>query len=348
MPAALKDRPKRARLTKVVVEKLEDKEVQEFAWNGMRRFLTAEQAAELVLRPMGVAPEGCHQLECAEGPYNEWGKWEKPKSGGVKWFMECAKCGKKAGESSRWGALMRTACDAPVLGWNQERQEMEIMVDSSLHECRRCGLQCPHGHVGTASRAGCPVHVATLAGTPREEATRWQRKWVAIQGLWGKAAYGQEGGEVHPLAGAPASLQPVQGNIPPPPLLPPVRGPEREEGRDGDAPGGAAVGWNRLLRYNSHMAVDLVGGLVCLRCGDTAGRAALRQRWLGAPCREELRPAAMPRRVIAALNLQPNEWRSRLSPPKAARVTALLDSEVGGATGTVGRAGVLRWQHRGM
>ena len=140
MPAALKDRPKKARLTKMVVDKPEDKEVQDFAWNGMRRFLTAEQAAELVLRPMGVAPEGCHQLECAEGPYNECGTWEKPKSGGVKWFMECVKCGKKAGDSSRWGALMRTACGAPVLGWNEERHVMENMVDSNLHECRRCGL----------------------------------------------------------------------------------------------------------------------------------------------------------------------------------------------------------------
>ena len=128
----------------------------------------------------------------------------------------------------------------------------------------------------------------------------------------------------------------------------PQRGPGGEAGRERDAPGGAAVGWNRLLRYNTHMAVDLVGGLVCLRCGDTAGRASLRQRWLGAPCREELRPAAMPRRVISALNLQPNAWRSRLSPPKAERVSALLVSEVGGATGAVGGAGMLRWQHLGM
>ena len=116
-----------------------------------------------------------------------------------------------------------------------------------------------------------------------------------------------------------------------------------------EAPGRVeAGGWNRLLRYNTHQAVELVGGLVCLRCGETAGRASLRQRWLGTPCWEELRPAAMPRRVIAALSLQPNEWRTRLSPPKAERVTALLDSEVGRATGAVGRAGVLRWQHLGM
>ena len=84
MPAALKDRPKKARLTKMVVEKPEDRELSEFAWNGMRRFLSAEQAAELVLRPMGVAPAGCHQLECAEGPFTEWGKWDKLKSGGVR------------------------------------------------------------------------------------------------------------------------------------------------------------------------------------------------------------------------------------------------------------------------
>ena len=90
VPAALKDRPKKARLTKLVVERLKDKEVQEFAWNGKRRFRTADQAAELVLRPMGVASAGCHQLGCAEGPYNEWGKWDKPKSGGVRWLMECA------------------------------------------------------------------------------------------------------------------------------------------------------------------------------------------------------------------------------------------------------------------
>ncbi len=109
-----------------------------------------------------------------------------------------------------------------------------------------------------------------------------------------------------------------------------------------------AGGWNRLQRYNTHLAVELVGGLVCLRCGEAAGRVSLRQKWLGAPCWEELRPAAMPRRVMAALSLQPNEWRTRLSPPKAMRVTAVLDYEVGGATRAVGRAGVLRWQHLGM
>ena len=149
-----------------------------------------------------------------------------------------------------WGQQQMGCADAhclwcPSVGWNQERHDMENMADSSLHECRRCGLQCPHDHVGTASRAGCPVYVATLAGNPRDEATRWQRKWVAIQGLWGKAAYGQEGGEVFPPADAQAPMQPLQANIPPPPPLPPDAGQEREEGVVGEAPGGVAVGWNR-------------------------------------------------------------------------------------------------------
>ena len=80
-----------------MVERPAARELSEFAWNGMKRFLSSEQAAELVLRPMGVAQAGYR----AEGPYTEWGEWDKPRSGGVRWLMECVKCGKKAGDSSR-------------------------------------------------------------------------------------------------------------------------------------------------------------------------------------------------------------------------------------------------------
>jgi hypothetical protein len=244
---------------------------------------------------------------------------------------------------------MRTTCGVPALSWTGECHELGSMENSTLHECSRCGLQCPHDHVATASRARCPVHVAHLAGNPWQAATRWQRQWVALQGLWGRAAYGQEGGPGSAPVEAPPLPAPGQVEAPEPPGLPPEgSGPEAEPLDAGIPAVGMASGWNRLARYHTHMATELVGGLVCLRCGEAAGRVSLHTRWLGAPCREELRPEAMPRRVIAALRLQPTEWRSRLSPPKALRVAALVDSEVERSTGAVGSAGVLRWQHLGM
>jgi hypothetical protein len=176
LPAALKEKTQKGEAHQVGGGKAGRTRMSEFAWNGMRRFLSAEQAAELVLRPKGMAPEGCHQLGGAAGPYKEWGTWEKPKSGGVRWLMGCAKCGNKAHDSSRWGELMRTACGVPALNWYSEHHDLASMAGSTLHECSRCGLQCPHDHAATTARSKCPVQVASLAGNPRPEATRWQGK----------------------------------------------------------------------------------------------------------------------------------------------------------------------------
>ena len=86
--------------------------------------------------------------------------------------------------------------------------------------------------------------------------------------------------------------------------------------------------------------------MVCLRCGGTAGRATQVQRWLGAPCSEEMSTAAMPEKVIAAFGLQTKEWRASLSAPKAERVVRLLVEAGGAASG--GATRVLRWKHLGL
>jgi hypothetical protein len=302
LPAALRQRTKTRRVAAIPAadEAQALGGLAAFACVQAREALPVAVAAAMVVGACGRPPDGCHHLQAATGPHLEWGKWNKPTNGVMQFTMHCSKCGKSAHNSTRWGLLMRTNCGAHNIQWNAERHELVAVAATGKWACSRCGLHATVSTKANIERAKCPVWVATKQGQPCPASTAWYRRWVAVAGLWRRAAYGTTrdfDGEVE--GSAPA--------LPRAELPHPAAGPEPAEHAVHGGAAAAAAPRNglQLLRYESHWCAQLGPLLLCIKCGTSPPRTLLQERWKHEPCSGTVPVAALPRRVGAALSLGP-------------------------------------------
>jgi ribonuclease HI len=304
----------------------------DFANHKARESLPVRMAAALCVGASGEAPAGCHNLQATNGPFAEWGKWAKPRNGTVQLSMHCTKCHKTAHNSSRWMNLMRTRCGGDIIQWCKERHELEL-AEGGKWSCARCGLVVSSGGKAHAEHSNCPVWVANQAGNPRPDATLWFRRWVALAGLWHRAAYG---------ANAPIDAQAdtegggVLAAVPPQP---------QADSSIGSVAGGLP-GFQHL-RYAPHWCAQLGPLILCIKCGTSPPRKLLEERWKHAPCSGLVPVGALPRRVGAALGLGPSSfpgksaaWVARWQEVVAhhQRVQAETNTPIGRGLGALARA----------
>ncbi len=80
---------------------------------------------------------------------------------------------------------MRNKCGATTLRWEEERHALVAVAGRpGWWACTRCGLQADVAHRTSAGIAKCPVRSGFRGAVEDTEATRWQRRWVGISGLW--------------------------------------------------------------------------------------------------------------------------------------------------------------------
>ena len=133
-------------------------------------------AVRSAVQDAGPPVAGLHHL-VVQGPWPAPGSC-KAVNGRMAGQWSCSGCGRRAGDSSRAGALARTPCGAAV--WAAQAAVHELHELDGVFRCSRCGLHTTAQHAGQASRARCPVP------SLQRDGHAWPEGEASLQSLLGQ------------------------------------------------------------------------------------------------------------------------------------------------------------------
>ena len=133
-------------------------------------------AVRSAVQDAGPPVAGLHHL-VVQGPWPVPGSC-KAVNGRMAGQWSCTGCGRRAGDSSRAGALARTPCGAAV--WAAQAAVHELHELDGVFRCSRCGLHTTAQHAGQASRARCPVP------SLQRDGHAWPEGEASLQSLLGQ------------------------------------------------------------------------------------------------------------------------------------------------------------------
>ncbi len=206
---------------------------------------------------------GAHHLVLVQQCRPERGQIPKRPGGAIKMTFECARCGKRADDTSRALALMRKKCQAQC---NFQQGKHEVQVEGRRERCRWCGTERPQCE--RLARKNCPVFQCQDLHGPRQEGTlEYQALHKVIRALQELAKPVQP--TLREEAQQESNAAPAQAD----------QAPRVKEARRPAEEGGPRL----RARYQQHKVWTVVGAGFCEECLERKPRYR-QAEWAASPC----------------------------------------------------------------